>query len=207
MSNSSLADDLSFVRTLAEEGRHAPLLSGRYFVFYGGITAAAYLAHYAIASGLAGLSPNWIAAVWGTFAVLAISGRFALTASFPEHTPGAGSAGNRAEAAAWSAAGAAMGVFFVTAIALVVLGFATSALIDAGLPLVFALYATAMVVGGTMGDDDRIRRAGWTSLVFVVAAVALHGRPEAYLAATVGIITVAVLPGLALLRDEPKSTV
>jgi hypothetical protein len=48
MTRDEMLADLAYARTLAEEGRHAPLLGGAYLVFWGLLNAAAFAAQFAI---------------------------------------------------------------------------------------------------------------------------------------------------------------
>ena len=55
--NTRLTDDLAYVREIAESGASAPLLGGRFLAWWGLLATGAYLGHYAIIKGAAGLTP------------------------------------------------------------------------------------------------------------------------------------------------------
>ena len=47
MTREEMLADLAYARTLAEEGRHAPLLGGPYLLFWGALNAVAFAAQFA----------------------------------------------------------------------------------------------------------------------------------------------------------------
>ena len=51
MTRDELVEDLSYVRALAEEGRHAPLLGGSFLLLWGPLNTVAYFAHWSILMG------------------------------------------------------------------------------------------------------------------------------------------------------------
>ncbi|MEL6724162.1 MAG: hypothetical protein AAFP24_04035, partial [Pseudomonadota bacterium] len=69
MNDTTLQDDLAYVRDLAEAGQQAPLLGGRFLTFWGVLTSVAYFLHFSIAANLFGWPDTAYAWVWGTFIV------------------------------------------------------------------------------------------------------------------------------------------
>lgn len=204
----SLRDDLDYIRDLAESGARAPLLGGRFLAWWGGVVTLAYLGHYLAIEGVFGLAPRLIPWMWLAFMIVGLGGFFILLALMPRDKPGRGSAGNRAEQSIWMFAGLAIFAFFLGAIAAQFLSGAGAALSpNASLPLVFAVYAVSLATTGALAANRTLQLAGWTALILVAVTTALQGSGLLYLAAAAGAFLTVFLPGLALLRAEPKLTV
>ncbi|MCW5731614.1 MAG: hypothetical protein KIT20_12710, partial [Alphaproteobacteria bacterium] len=111
MTRDELQADLAFVRTLAEEGREAPLLGGAHCIFWGLLTAGAFAIHgyLMISAPPEGNGPAF-ALLWGAFGILSTIGGFLLRRRVCT-LPGLASIGVQAERRIWSAAGA--GLFMV----------------------------------------------------------------------------------------------
>ena len=109
---SALASELAYVRSLAEEGRDAPLIGGVYYVLWGGLMGAAALVAFFILTGTLSLGPAgpfipWVVAGlcgWGLSMTL---GRRA------GGKPGSLSLGNRTSSATWFAVGVFMTLFWL----------------------------------------------------------------------------------------------
>ncbi|MEO0983227.1 MAG: hypothetical protein AAFX03_11310 [Pseudomonadota bacterium] len=201
------AEDLDYVRQLAEEGAMAPLLSGRFLTWWGGLVALAYLGHYLIASGAAGLEMSAIGWLWGAFLLLGIGGQAFLVATFSRSKPGAASAGNRAEAAVWTAAGFALFAFFAGVIAKSFASGESSLGFQWSLPMVFAVYGVGLSVGGVMGRNPVLRAAGAAAIVAVAPIAFFVGHVELYLFTALAAAATVFLPGVLLLRREPAEIV
>ncbi|MEO1189397.1 MAG: hypothetical protein AAFW60_10020, partial [Pseudomonadota bacterium] len=115
MNQTTLHDDLAYVRDLAEAGQSAPLLGGRFLTFWGVLTRLAYFLHYSISASLFGWPDVAYAWVWGTFIVGGIVGQAVLGYSI-RNKPGGNSVGNRTEATVWMAGGFALFAYFATLI-------------------------------------------------------------------------------------------
>lgn len=202
MTTEDAAKDLAFVRTLAEEGRTAPLLGGAHLVAFGALTAGAYLGHYAI---LTYADPIWLLANWMGFGVLAGVVGGALDARM-RAKPGFTAVTNRVDTAVWGGVGAAGFAIAVAALARLVLED------DVGAPNVipgaaFALYAAAMLTTATLSGDKIMRVSGWLAVAAAIVALVVQAQPWMYLFAAAGAVVVLLLPGLALMRREPSEVV
>ena len=205
MSQSSLADDLDYLRELASSGARAPLLGGRFLAWWGGVITIAYSCHYAVLKGGLAGRPEVINLIWLAAIGIGLAGYFALLRLMPDK-PGHGSAGNRVMGAVWSAAGFAIFAFFA--------GLIVSQIVSPGalhpnasLPLVFAVYALGLITTGTLGGDRLLSGAGLVALVFVALTAAFQSHAELYLIGAAGVALTVFLPGIALLRREPASVV
>ena len=207
MNNKSMAEDLDYLRALAESGEHAPLLGGRFYVLWGVLIAFAYTAHYAIMTGLIG-TLNWLPFLWISIVAIGLIGQFLLLQRFTKHAvPGGGSAGNQTSIYVWQFAGIAMFALFAGLILRIAIGFGEPSEMDWSIPVVFALYSVAMGASGGMAKNKILMRAAWLSAAVFAGAMLLVGRAELYLLAAAGIAATALLPGLLLMRAEPKHIV
>jgi hypothetical protein len=195
-------EDIQYVRQLAESGAHAPLLGGRFLVWWGLLLTAAYTIHHFALRGEIGEGRTIFATIWIGFALLGIAGQLLLARSM-QPKAGSGSAGNRASRSVWTAA--------AFAIASMVLGTAIAAKNGAGpatfdwiVPVAFAVYACALIVTGSLARNSVTIAAGAGAVVMVGLFTALILAPERYLLAAAGVFLTVLVPGLLLLRAEPR---
>lgn len=202
----SISSDLAYVRDLAEAGQNAPLLGGRFLAWWGGLMTIAYIGHYLIATGAAGVPPQSLWMWWLAVTPLGLAGQFLLQRFLPAK-PGASSAGNRVQAILWSCAGFLLFAFFAGVIARVVLfdggyeGFYWS------VPLVIGLYGLGQLVTGWIADNGALRFAGIAAFAGTAIAVMLTGTEYVWLAGSAVAFLAVCVPGLMLLRAEPATTV
>ncbi|HEY0113967.1 MAG TPA: hypothetical protein VGB59_12585 [Allosphingosinicella sp.] len=198
----STHEDLRYVRQLAESGAHAPLLGGRFMAWWGLLLTAAYLAHHLALSGALGEGETVFGLIWGSFSILGIAGQLLLARSMPAKA-GAGSAGNRASRIAWCTAGFAI-ASMVTGSAGAAMSGAGPATFDWIVPVAFAVYACALVVTGSLAKSRVTMAAGAGAIIMVGLFTALILSPERYLVAAAGVFLTVLVPGLLLLRSEPR---
>ncbi|MEM9738749.1 MAG: hypothetical protein AAF829_02700 [Pseudomonadota bacterium] len=206
MSDTSAKDDLEFLRDLADAGAHAPLLGGRFLAWWGGIITLAYGLHFALFTGQFGLSADYIGLMWVTVVVIALAGQFAMAARFPRDKPGTSSAGNRARVV-WTAAGLSIFAFFAGTITAAAMEMLPSFAANYSIPLVFSVYACALMVTGTLARDTILTVAAWIAIVMVAVTAFRVSSAEVYLLAMLGVFLAAFVPGLLQMRAEPKSVV
>lgn len=198
-------DDIAYIRALAEEGRYSPLLNGPIMVAAALIFGGASVAQWAIQEGVVDVTPwaqlwVWIAA-GGVFAVA-----LTLLIRRASGKPGYSSISSQAVGAAWSAVG--FGIF-ASWVAFVAVGLLKGdwTLMRAMPIIVFAAYGSAWTVAGAMA------RKTWMTLTALAAyaGAALLGvfmdSPVGYLVFAALLMLVALLPGLALMRQEPREVV
>lgn len=207
MSPQSLADDLAYVRDLAEAGQRAPLLGGRFHIWWGGLTTLAYLAHYAIAEGMTGLPSSALAILWIGYVIVGLAGSFTLQFTLSPAKPGASSTGNRVSALVWKGGGIFLGAYFTGA-------FLKTAINDGAvnaflwsIPLVIGVYGLAQYVGGMIAGSRVLILAGQGALVAMVPAVMLVGSNYAWLVGAAVAAFCVLLPGILLMRNEPSDTI
>jgi len=197
------SDDIDYVRRLAESGAHAPLLGGRFMLWWGLLLTIAYTAHHLALKGMIGDGEAIFGWIWISFSIVGVLGQLLLARGMPAKA-GAGSAGNRASRTIWVAAACSIGSM--------VIGSAVAASTGAGagafdwiVPVAFAVYASALVVTGTLARNRVTVAAGAGAVIMVGLFTALILSPDRYLLAAGGVFATVLLPGLLLLRSEPRS--
>jgi hypothetical protein len=204
---SPLADnDIAYIRHLSESGARAPLVGGRLMAWWGLLLVLAYLAHNYAARGLIGDSNIVFAIIWGSFCVAGLIGQFVLARSI-EGKPGQGSAGNRAMRSVWSAGAWSIGAM-VVGTAFISDGRQPLAIgphaWDFIVPVAFTAYACAMGVTGTLAESRVLKVAALGAVVTVALFTALIRLPDRYLIVAAAVALTVLLPGLLLMRGEPK---
>ncbi len=206
MNQSSLSEDLAYVRDLAEAGEHAPLLGGRFLTMWGALVSTAYFLHYATMTDMFGWPQSAFAWIWGSFMVLGLAGQAILVRSI-RNKPGGNSVGNRSEATVWMAGGFALFAYFI---ALIVKSFQTGVAapgFESSLPIVFAVYGIGLITTGIMGKTKVQTYAGFGALSMIVLAVWFDGSAEIWAVAALGAFLTVHVPGLLMMRAEPKSVI
>ena len=206
MNQASLHDALAYVRDLAEAGQQAPLLGGRFLTFWGALISVAYFLHYAIAADLFGWPTVAYGWVWGAFIVVGLIGQAVLGYSLC-NKPGSHSVGNRSEATVWMAGGFALFAYFGTLIikSLVVGGPMPG--FESSLPIVFAVYGVSLITSGIMGKQKILTYAGYGALAMLALAIWFDGTDFSWAVASLAAFVTVLVPGLVLLRQEPKNVV
>jgi len=201
----AIHDDIAYMRSLAHEGRHAPLLAGPILVTAAIVFGGASIGQWALQSGAFHINPwaqlwLWIgSAVVFTIALIALIGRM-------KHKPGINSAGNKAVGAAWSAVGYGI---FVTWLALVALSIRTEnwSFMAVMPTAVLVAYGSAWMIGAAM---TRTRWMSFTALAAYAGAVAVAwfiGSALIYLVFAVVLVAIALVPGIILMRQEPAEVI
>ena len=206
MNQTTLQDDLAYVRDLAEAGEQAPLLGGRFLTFWGVLTSGAYFLHFAIATNMFGWPEVAYGWVWGSFIVIGIIGQAILGYSI-RNKPGGNSVGNRSEGTVWMAGGFALFAYFGTLIIKSIIQGGPAPGFEASLPIVFAIYGTGLITSGVMGSVKTLTYAGFGALAMVALAIWFDGTDFTWAVASLGAFITVLVPGLFLMRNEPKSVV
>ncbi len=206
MTREEILQDLAYARSLAEEGRHAPLLGGGYLVFWGLLNAIAFTTHWAVLEGhLADLNGAAFPAVWIAYGVLAGIG-MAILKTRARDKPGRTSIGVRAEAAMWQGAALAIGAVVIGSIGRLIVDadpMAPNAIFGAA----FALYGAALYGTACLSQQTWLKAFAWLSFAVAGSLCLFANENWAYLNAAAGSLAVLFVPGLRLLRSEPTSIV
>jgi hypothetical protein len=203
---STLADELNYIRDLAEAGQNAPLLGGRFLAMWGGLVALAYAGHFLAATGAFGLGGLAYLFVWGGFAVLGSAGQFLLQRGAKEK-PGQSSAANRVQGVLWTTAGFFMFAYFAS---LIVRMTVTGTGVEGfywSVPMVLGLYGIGQFVTGVISGQKALKFAGLAAFAGVIAAVFMTGTEYIWLVGSASAFVAVCLPGLMMMRAEPSETV
>lgn len=208
--NQELADELAYVRSLAEEGRHAPLVGGAIYAIWGGLIGGAALIQFVAETsslrlpGYVGWIP-WIAAFtfgWG-FSVAA--GRRAGA------KPGALTVGNRTAGSAWYAVGLFMSGFWATLFLVhdrfTEIGVPAYFLFSLMFPVAFGLYGVAFYASAAAARLDWLKWFAYCAWGFSFVSLFLLDNVYQMLVAAIGSFACAALPGIILMRREPAEIV
>jgi hypothetical protein len=195
-------EDIQYVRQLAESGAHAPLLGGRFLAWWGFLLTGTYTIHHFALHGALGDGKAIFATIWIGFAMLGLAGQLVLARSMRSKA-GSGSAGNRASRSVWAAAAFAIGSMVLGTVAAARNG-AGPATFDWIVPVAFAVYACALIVTGSLARNRVTIAAGAGAVAMVGLFTALILSPDRYLLAAAGIFLTVLVPGLLLLRAEPR---
>ncbi len=206
MNDTTLQDDLAYVRDLAEAGQHAPLLGGRFLTFWGVLTTLAYFLHFSIETQMFGWPDMAYAWVWGSFIVVGILGQSALAYTI-RNKPGGNSVGNRSEGTVWMAGGFALFAYFGTLIVKSIVAGGAAPGFEASLPIVFAIYGTCLITSGIMGNVKALTYAGFGAFAMVALAIWFDGTDFTWAVASFGAFLTVLVPGLVLMRAEPKNVI
>lgn len=202
MTREEMLQDINYARALAEEGRQAPLIGGGYFVMFGVLLAICYVVQWGVLAGLLPFQPNFIGVVWAGFGLAALIGGALLSARIRK-LPGGAAIPNRVDRHVWQGVMAAILVVVagtVTRAALVGDFSAPNAIVASG----FGFYGVALYATATAGGHAWLRN-------FAIQAWILSGmiwffldKSWIYLLAAGGCIAVLAVPGLVMMRREPK---
>jgi hypothetical protein len=206
MTRDEMLADLAYARTLAEEGRHTPLLGGSYLVFWGCLNAIAFAAQFGIQRGyLPFMDGASFAVLWVAYGTIAATG-MTLLRMRTRGKPGLTAIGTRAERALWSGAAIALLAVVAGSIARMLTTSDPSAP-NAILGAAFALYGAALFGTASLSEQTWLRAFGWLS-VSVAGTLCLFANQDwAYVVASIGSLLALAWPGIILLRREPSAVV
>lgn len=207
---SALASDLAYVRSLAEEGRDAPLVGGIIYVLWGVAMGAAALCAFLILSGvplLAGIPVlvPWTVAGVGAWILCMVIGRHMGA------KPGAFTMGNQTARAVWFSVGIFMTLFWVGLMFVhddfTSFGVPRYFLFSLMFPVAFGVYGIAFYATAVAARLDWLKGFALLSWAFAVAALFLMTSNYQFLLGAAGCFSCAALPGLLLMRQEPKEII
>lgn len=195
----TLAEDIGFLRALAQQPPAARAEGGRYLIAGGVIFAAASVGHYAIAEGLLGALPSWtIAGIWGAATLVFFA---ALSIFIRQDAAIRRASGVQAKAfgQVWSAVGWTIFAFF-GCLQLIVWRTHDITVVAVIPSVIMTLYGLAWSVGASL-----VRR-GWMWSAAIGAYVAALGsaflctQAVAYLWYAAALLIVVALPGVVIMR-------
>jgi hypothetical protein len=206
MTKDELVEDLAYVRALAEEGRHAPLIGGGFLVFFGVSLAIAYSLQWALLSDVFGQTDGIAYAfLWGGYGVVAALGGLLLRPRV-RTLPGAASIVNRVDRAVWQCVSLAILVIVAGCIARMIIAhddYAPNAIMASA----FSLYGVALGVTATISNQSWLRIFAWLSFAASAALWLFMNETWTYLLAAGASVAVLILPGVMMIRRQPSPLV
>ena len=206
----NISNDLAYVRAVAEEGRNAPLTGGLMFVWWGSVIAIGALLQYVSDMGWVAFPISTIARWLCVFALGWGLGHFVFVKKVSK-IPGSSTFGNQTATAAWVGVGIFMTVYFLSLVgAYFVMGENNRviAYMFASLfPVTFGLYGVTYLVTSVAVNQSWMRAVSGVSFFFMVLMVFSITTPHNMLLAMFGVIAVAILPGLKMMKDQPSEIV
>lgn len=196
----TLGEDIAYLKTLAEEGRAAPVLAGPYMALGGGLFGMTSLLAYAIQGRILPLPPEALGWIWPASG-LAFALALPLLNRRTRGRAGSASTLNETIGVIWTQAGIVIWVLFV---ALLVAGFRTSdwSVFNLFPSAILALYGLCWMTAAHVGRTPWLRRIGLGSFLASVAVAAVAGGPLLWLAYAVSLFALGLAPGLQLMRQE-----
>ena len=205
-----LASDLAYVRSLAEEGAHAPLVSGRYFVFWGGLMMAASMLVYLNAIGVVTFGTAGFMAPWIVALIIGWVASFLMRKDVGAK-PGAATLGNKTAGSVWYAVGLMMTMLFGALL------FAHDNYASAGVPdyflfsllfpIGFGLYGVAFWATSTAARVSWLKYFAFASWAFSACLLFFLATSHQFLIGALGLAVCALTPGVLLMRREPATIV
>lgn len=208
--NPDLASELAYVRSLAEEGRDAPLIGGVYYVLWGGLMGLASATVYLATSDVINLGGIGILGVWIAAGLLGWGGTYML-ARRTRAKPGAMTLGNKTAQSVWFAVGVMMTVFWGAVMIahdnFTAFGVPPYFLFSLMFPVGFGVYGVAFYATATAARLGWLKGFAALSWAFSVFSMFLLGKDIQFLTGAAGLFLCAALPGAVLMRREPKEIV
>jgi hypothetical protein len=197
-------DDLAYLSAIARSGEDAPLLGGRFLIWWAGLTSLVILAHWASMMGYGPLGAGAIWPLWIGYIVIGSAGQAALVWSI-RHKPGQGAPANRTEAAVWMSAGLGIGAIFLGVVAGVQGGLLQPVYFNVLLPVALAGYGAAWMTVAQVSRRVGLYAPALLAFAGAGAGMAFAATHWVYPVAALALFGSSVLPGFVMLRSEPRS--
>lgn len=205
MPQHEMLEDVAYARALAEEGRHAPLVGGGYFILFGVLLAICYTAQWAVMARVLPIASSAIGAIWACFGLAAGIG-MALIGRRVRDLPGVSAVANRIDRAVWRGVALAILVVVAATVSRAIINDdygAPNAIVAAG----FGLYGVALYATATAGGHLWLRNFALLAWVLSGLLWFFIGEAWLYLLAAGGCIVVLIVPGVIMMRREPSTIV
>lgn len=199
----AIRDDLAFLRALAEDGRRTPLLGGSLLAAAGSCYGLASFVQWLVLARIVAIPQVWVFAVWLVAMALHLTIQGVLVRRLSAR-PGMASAANRASRDVWRAVG--VGCFvLMTAVAVASWRARTGLLIGFAPSIILVLYGAAWWVAASVSRLAWIRLVALASFAAAIALGFLVGQVAVWLFYAAALFLLALVPGLALMRQEPSA--
>jgi hypothetical protein len=189
------SSDLSYLRTLAESGKEAPLTAGPYLIAGGGWFAAASLTQWPVLRNLLGLDAQQAMMAW-----LAAAAGFAihLIVLIRQDRTRSENSSNRAVNSVWTGIGFAIMAFWI-GVAIMSYRQEDPSLMNSISLHVLSLYSVGWAVAAAMTRQGWMKVNALMALITVPVLGAFVGTGHEYLIYAIALILTAVVPGVRLM--------
>jgi len=202
MSNeTSLREDISFLRHLAESGRNGPILGGIFLAAAGVVFGSACFLDFAAMQGMFPVrgGPLWLGAS-AVFTLLWFVLFFRMKASGKKVQ----SASSASFGMIWSAIAPGVLTAFGTTL-LIAHQTQNNAVLAAYVPVIYAFYGTAWFASGALAKRSWMFIAALGSFAYAFVVALMAASPYLSVAMGGGLLLLLTLPGLKLAADEARS--
>lgn len=203
-----IQNDIAYLKDVAESGREAPSVSGRFSLMWFGLLAVALLLHWVFARNfILGIGIQYVGLVWLGMVIIGNIGSFLIARNIRD-LPGQSAPNNKVDSVTWSISGIGLALFSLTLLATVFLRADISPLFfDVIIPTAFLVYAVNYAANAAFITKANKWLPVWISMATSMVTLSLIGIPELYLVAMIGVSALWLTSGLPQLREEPKTTV
>lgn len=206
MTQSDILSDLDYVKTLAEEGRHAPALGGRMGLWWGTLLCVTLFTHWLIITKQVHWSEQYLGYLWIAFGIIGGIGSSLLVRTL-RGKPGASAANNRIANAMWTGNTILLFLFGLSAGFSAGFGVNNFEIMNMMMPIAFGLYGLTAYVLYRFTLEKGQLLTGLIGFAFVPLTLFMLNSPNLYLVAITGVIATIIIPDAINLRREPKTVV
>lgn len=203
---STLTQDLDYIKDLAERGETAPLVGGRFALWWGVLTAAMLGLHWMALTGRTPFPIDAIGAFWIGYAIIGGIGT-ALLATLVKDPAGVSSVNNRLANMVWSTIGVPIGLYTFGVFLGVAFGAAPLAAFDTILGVAFACYTIAFYAVGRFSRDRVMLGFAAICAAATIISGLLIGQSVLYLVAAGFVLATAGVSGIYQMARAPRTTV
>lgn len=206
MTRDQVLDDLKYVKTIAEQGAHAPLVGGRIGLMWGVLICLTFFMQWAILSRTLPLAAVSLLYLWIGFATIGGLGTLILGQQ-TNRKPGAQSVANQVETHVWVMFSGMMATLFVGIVLNQMLSNGSAQLFDLMVIIGFAGQGLAYGVIAKVSQIRWIHLASLASFIASAVSFTAYGQVTIYLIGSIAIIFTVILPSLVSMKDEPKNVI
>jgi hypothetical protein len=198
--------DLAYLREMAEAGAKAPLLGGRFMVWWGGLTGSVTLVHWLILTDALDFGAQALWPLWLGYMILGSIGSAVLGWSL-RNKPGAGSMGNRVQQVMWPVLGGSIGLYFAGLSTGIATGLVPIILINTMMPVAFLAYGAGWMVDALLSREKLLLVPAIITLAAAFAGAVFVTTAWVYLIASAGMLLGTFIPGFFLMAREPREVI
>lgn len=206
MTKSDILNDLDYVKTLAEEGRNAPLLGGRIGLWWGVLLCITLFLHWMMETGSWVTEPYMVGVLWIGFAIIGVAGSEVLKNTI-KGKPGALAANNRVAHALWTGNTFFLFLFGFAAGTSAGFGFNNFEIMNLMIPLAFGLYGLTGYVTSKISGEHWLLIPTLAAFAIKVLALFMLSSSHLLLVAIMGVVVTIIIPDVIHMRREPKAVV